>query len=368
MAAVAMQCGWAENIASCNATASGQGYRGKSTQRSDSARPPLPSGGLRPALTALADITNRTAEQQPPRQADTPIWCCEGQTEHSGALPAKETPVFPQVVFADSVDEYIADISEHLFCNEGKSLLSPGYMESQPGISKTMRTVLVDWLVDVHTKQRLRLETLHLSVNIVDRYLSKRPATRKSLQLVGVAAMLIASKFEEIEPPNLDFWVYITAKAFTEDDVINMECAMLAALGFQIMVPTAAHFLPLLQKANGCDHRHSALVEYLVELCLLDIRMLCYAPSHVVSAALLLSNKLLGRKQPWPPAMMQLSRHPAKSLQSCVQVMRELFQLDRACIQGRPRALHKKFSDEKRYAVATMLFWFDVAGTDSNEL
>merc|ERR1719161_2150491 len=146
--------------------------------------------------------------------------------------------------------------------------------------------------------------------------------------------MLIASKFEEIDPPDLDFWVYVTANAYTKADVINMECTMLAALVFQIMVPTAAHFLPLLQKANHCDGMHCALVEYLVELCLLDTRMLCCTPSHVVSAALLLSNELLGRKQLWPPAMVQLSRHPAKGLQSCVQVMRELLQLDRSCGQG----------------------------------
>merc|ERR1712176_1532160 len=101
-------------------------------------------------------------------------------------------------------------------------------------------------LIEVHMKYRLRLETLHLAINIIDRYLSRRAVLRKRLQLVGVVAMFMAAKFEEINPPEIHDWVYITDHAYAKEDVLIMECNVLTALGFQIMVPTAAHFFELL--------------------------------------------------------------------------------------------------------------------------
>merc|ERR1719313_1837653 len=123
-------------------------------------------------------------------------------------------------------------------------------------------------------KYRLRPETQHLAVNLIDRYLSKTQVPRKKLQLVGVAAMFIASKFEEIHPPELHDWVYITDKAYTKQDVLSMEVSMLNTLKFHIVVPTAVHFYPFLQKANACNATHCELVQYIIELGLLDIRIL----------------------------------------------------------------------------------------------
>jgi cyclin B len=68
----------------------------------------------------------------------------------------------------------------------------PNYTEKQADINERMRSILVDWLVDVHLKFKLRSETLFLTVHIIDRYLSKEQTTRNKLQLVGVTAMLIA--------------------------------------------------------------------------------------------------------------------------------------------------------------------------------
>merc|ERR1712028_56510 len=99
-------------------------------------------------------------------------------------------------------------------------------MSMQTDLTHKMRTILIDWLVEVHMKYRLRPETLHLTVNLIDRYLTRMPVMRKRLQLVGVVAMFIASKFEEISPPELHDWVYITDKAYTQDEVLGMEVTM----------------------------------------------------------------------------------------------------------------------------------------------
>jgi len=64
-----------------------------------------------------------------------------------------------------------------------------------------MRGILVDWVIEVHLRFRLLPETLFLTINIIDRYLEKTIMERVRLQLVAVAALLIASKYEEIYVP-----------------------------------------------------------------------------------------------------------------------------------------------------------------------
>jgi cyclin B len=251
-----------------------------------------------------------------------------------------------------SVAEYVSDIQSLLFRDEVRFLPRADYMDSQVDITSKMRTILVDWLIEVHMKYRLRTETLHLAINLVDRYLSRSTVMRKRLQLIGVVAMFIAAKFEEISPPEVRDWVYITDNAYTRDEVFHMECHMLTALSFHIVVPTAAQFFDFLQKANGCDDTHRALAQYILELGLLDIRMLQHTPSHVVSAALVLSNKLLKRNVVWPAMMAQESRHSEVAVAGCVEELKQLWEADQAGEGGQLRAVHKKFSCVERHSVA----------------
>lgn len=254
------------------------------------------------------------------------------------------------------VQEYAPDIIRNFFETEALARPRADYMETQADITSKMRMILIDWLLEVHLKYRLCPETLHLTVNLIDRYLSRKQITRKRLQLVGVAAMFIASKFEEITPPELNDWVYITDNAYTKDDVLMMECNMLATLNFKIVVPTAAHFFEHLAAANGCDAVHRACAQYLLELGLLDLRMLQHTPSHVVAAAMLLSNELFARSSAWPAAMVHEARSSEQSLRHCAEELRQLWKADRAGAGGQLQAVHKKFSIAQNHSVATMSF------------
>jgi hypothetical protein len=84
-------------------------------------------------------------------------------------------------------------------------------MVKQIDINAKMRSILVDWLIEVHRKFELMPETLFLTINIVDRFLSMKSVSRRELQLVGISSMLIASKYEEIWAPEvvLVFFVFI---------------------------------------------------------------------------------------------------------------------------------------------------------------
>lgn len=107
-------------------------------------------------------------------------------------------------------------------------------MESQDDINEKMRAILIDWLVEVHLKFKLVPESLYLTVNLIDRYLEKEPVNRQKLQLVGVTAMLVACKYEEIYPPIVKDFVYITDNAYTKEEILVMERKMLQTLDFNI--------------------------------------------------------------------------------------------------------------------------------------
>lgn len=79
-----------------------------------------------------------------------------------------------------------------------------------------MRGILLDWLVDVHLKFKLLPDTLFITINLIDRYLDKVPIPRTKLQLVGVASLFIACKYEEVySVPHIKDLVYVCDKAYT---------------------------------------------------------------------------------------------------------------------------------------------------------
>nr|AAM95610.1 cyclin A-like protein [Nicotiana tabacum] len=95
-----------------------------------------------------------------------------------------------------------------------------------------MRGVLVDWLVEVAEEYKLLSDTLYLAVSYIDRFLSTKVIPRQKLQLLGVSSMLIASKYEEINPPHVEDFCYITDNTYTKEDVVKMEADVLQSLKF----------------------------------------------------------------------------------------------------------------------------------------
>ena len=103
-------------------------------------------------------------------------------------------------------------------------------MSKQTRIDAALREVLVDWLVEVGEEYKLQRETLHLCVNYIDRFLTHVPVARSKLQLVGVGCMLVAAKYEEIHPPAVDEFVYISDNTYKvrAPPPITPRCALLS--------------------------------------------------------------------------------------------------------------------------------------------
>lgn len=317
---------------------------------------------------ACASGSNKVATQRPPKPvpgitAKRPL---PTNTTATTAWP----PSVPQQSSEEAdniqlVSEYAADIHSFLLSEESIRLPSATYMDQQRDINHKMRAILVDWLVEVHSKYRLHDETLWLAVQIVDRYLQTSQVMRNRLQLIGVAAMLIAAKFEEIHPPEVRDFAYITDNTYSKQEILDMEAVILNVLAFDLASPTAVHFLTKFQRANKGSEAHKHLAQYIAELSLLEMKFLKCKPSQVAAAAVLLSNRLMFRKAPtqqiWGPHMVLLTQCDEQELEACVQDLRALYEAQsnpQSATAGNPNgpltAVKKKFQSAKYNTVSCL--------------
>merc|ERR1711875_85359 len=190
--------------------------------------------------------------------------------------------------------EYALEIYAYLKQLEKRGSVRPDFLSGCPTSDK-MRSVLVDWLVEVQIQFKLLQETLFLTVDTIDRFLAVEGKTihRSKLQLVGVSAMFLISKIEEVYAPAISDFVYITDHAYTDMDIRQMELRIIRALNFDLCQPISLNFLRRYSKAGEVDMLQHSLAKYTLEVCLLDYLLLSTPGSLLASAALCLSLLLL---------------------------------------------------------------------------
>lgn len=190
------------------------------------------------------------------------------------------------------VAEYVKDIYGYLAAVEKQFRISPDFLDKKIVTSK-MRSVLIDWLIQVHLKFHLLQETLYLCVQIIDAYLMAVDVPKMQLQLVGVTAMFVASKYEEMYVPAIDDFVYMTDNTYTKAEIRTMEIAILKQLDFMFCKPFPLHFLRRFSKAGQADPKQHTLAKYFMELSLHCADFSPMDPSYLAACSLCLSFKLL---------------------------------------------------------------------------
>ena len=165
-----------------------------------------------------------------------------------------------------------------------KPMVVYNYMTDQNEINEQMRSVLIDWLIDVHHKFQFKEETLFMTILIIDRYCTIRQILRVNLQLLGITAMMIACKHEEIDLPKIEDFIYITDNAYTKNDIVKLENNILIALNFELLYPSAVRFFEYLSLNFNFDKKAICMGKYLMESFLLDIKYVKYKAS-VISCA-----------------------------------------------------------------------------------
>jgi len=181
-----------------------------------------------------------------------------------------------------------------------------------------MRAILIDWIIDVHMKFKLANETLFLTVNILDRYLSKNHIAREKFQLLGISCLFLASKFEDIYPPDLKECLFVTENSYSKDELLKIEGEILSTINFQIKSPTPLIFLERYQRILNADKRMYYLARYLLELALIDFKFLKYTSSNLATSALYLSGKVL-KKNFWNEGIAKESKMKEEDVRICAK-------------------------------------------------
>ncbi|KAK3230588.1 hypothetical protein Dsin_002469 [Dipteronia sinensis] len=262
---------------------------------------------------------------------------------------------------------YACDIYKHLRASESRKRPSTDFMERiQKDVNPSMRAILIDWLVEVAEEYRLVPDTLFLTVNYIDRYLSGNTMNRQRLQLLGVACMMIASKYEEICAPQVEEFCYITDNTYFKEEVLEMESAVLNYLKFEMTAPTPKCFLRrFVRAAQGIDEIPSmqleCLANYLAELSLLEYSMLCHAPSLVAASSIFLAKyMLLPSKRPWNSTLQHYTLYQPSDMIDCVKDLHRLFCSSNGSTLP---AIREKYSQHKVIKnmfnlLKLVLFWF----------
>ena len=198
--------------------------------------------------------------------------------------------------FLSFAGEYLDEIYMNLLADEKQLKYKPkiGYMDIQNDINEQMRAILIDWLIEVHYRYKLKSETLFQTVWIIDTYLSYHQITRAKLQLLGIASLLISCKSQEIYYPQLNVFIDITDGAYIKNELLEMENNILKILNFNIVSPTSNDFYNIIAKAFNFDKKEYYLGKYFLESSLIDYNMLKYSSSVIAVSCAYIVMKFFG--------------------------------------------------------------------------
>lgn len=250
---------------------------------------------------------------------------------------------------------YATEIFSYMKQREEKFVI-PNYMSTQQDISREMRAILVDWMVEVQENFELNHETLYLAVKMVDHFLAVSVSMREKLQLIGSTAILISSKFEERCPPCLDDFLYICDDAYKRDEIISMEMEILRKLDFDINIPISYRFLRRFAKCARANMETLTLARFICELTLQDYDYVQESASKLAASCLLLAlcMKSLGG---WTPTLSHYSGYQTADLIPLVKRLNFLltYQKDEKLKAVRNKYTHKVFFEVAKMAPMDMV-------------
>jgi len=228
------------------------------------------------------------------------------------------------------VTEYVNENYAYMRQLEREMGVRADYMtESKTVLKPRMRNLMVDWLVDVHLQFSLLHETLYMCVGIMDRYFQTKSdkLSTKDVQLVGITSLFIAAKYEEMYPPELGDFVYITDKAYTDKQILKMEIEIISTLNFSLSRPLPLNFLRRNSKAGMVDAETHTLAKYAMEVALVDYEMSHFHPSVAAASALALAISVHAgsasrlRSDLWNANLRFYTSYTVGELEQCLSTM-----------------------------------------------
>jgi len=250
------------------------------------------------------------------------------------------------------VDPYYEDIYHYLRSQEKRARPTVNYMSRQTDVTTSMRNILVDWLVEVGEEYKLHRETLFLAIGYIDKFLSLVGVHRPKLQLVGTASMFIAAKYEEIYPPDVGEFVYITDDTYTRNQVLKMESVILKLLEFKVAVPTINWFCErFMTSLEDMNDSAKSLAFMFTELSLIEIEeFLQFTPSMIAASAVVLARKTCGLDG-LPTELSSTCKYTMTDMSACITSLHKLHLRAKTMPQ---QAVQEKYKQPKYNQVSMM--------------
>lgn len=273
------------------------------------------------------------------------------------------------------VSKYVYAIFDYLQDVETERMpLTEDFLDHCTEITSRMRYVLVDWMVQIHSRFEMLPETFYLAVGLMDRYLST-PAgieiTKENLQLLGVTAMMVAAKFEEMYPPEVSDFVYVTGNSFSIEDIRVFEWKLLSGTGFFCSLPTPIVFLRRFSRLIQASSEMHSAAKYFLELSTTEYS-LCHLTGCIRAAASICLAHVLMRysvdsikwkaedvtddfmrsliKEAWLPNLQFSAGFTEADLFPVVQQIAAV--AERQVAPSKYRAIHSKYSSGDVYSIA----------------
>ncbi|CAB4276960.1 unnamed protein product [Prunus armeniaca] len=253
--------------------------------------------------------------------------------ERDEAMKQEELPSIDDDCNQLEVSDYVDEIYQYYWVSEAQNPPLENFMLIQADITPHMRGILVNWLIEVHFKFELMQETLYLMVTLLDQYLSQVTIKKDEMQLVGLTALLLASKYEDFWHPRVKELISISAESYTRDQVLGMvsilpvqtinsgfafqEKLMLKKLKFRLNAPTPYVFMLRFLKAAQSEPKLEHLAFYLIELCLVEYEASRFKPSLLCAAALYVARCTLQITPAWTPLLCKHARYDVTQIRHC---------------------------------------------------
>ncbi|EDW29127.1 GL18583 [Drosophila persimilis] len=315
------------------------------------------------SLKPLRRISNKTTDSLYPSALEDVSTC--GASLHPTAdawapvVPRRRVPRgvvdFDQKNWDDplQVSHYSMEIFNYLKTREPAFAIGD-YMPRQIHLTTDMRAVLVDWMVELQENFRLYHETLYLAVKIVDLYLCRAVIKKEQLQLLGITAFFIASKYDECLPLRIWELLYICDGAYSRDELVKMELETLRLIQYDLGIPLSYSFLRRYARCAQVQRRTLTLARYILELSLMDYAAIGFRDSQMASAALYMALRMRAGashldQQTWTPTLVHYTGFQLAEFAEIVPVLN-------AGLHRRPcdtiKIIRNKYSDKIFHEVA----------------
>lgn len=155
------------------------------------------------------------------------------------------------------------------------------FLACDPEISPSMRDRLAQWVCDLAAECRLSSHTTHLSLTLINELLARLGANKAVLQLVGVVALMLATKFEESKQFSLEQAYEQGAGQYQKEQIVLTEVYALEKLQWRLSFPSAAELSRHLIYVTGVNYDFSKVTEQsdaFATMCYLDYKLSLFSP------------------------------------------------------------------------------------------